>query len=156
PGGAQEQRERRATGGPTPPAHAAPPRGPLFAEESEAALQVRVTDGAVHVDDALFEALEQIQVERPLVDDVADLHADPIPEQWQDVRQGIHRAVDGLAETVPHGQRFEEGHDHVRAGADAPDAEGLAEVLTALENAEDVLGGVEQAADSGRAVDEEA
>src|SRR5215470_1701466 len=31
--------------------------------EAEAALQIRVTDGAVHVDHAFFEALEEIQVQ---------------------------------------------------------------------------------------------
>src|SRR2546425_1658321 len=38
---------------PTP----APPPRPLFADQAEPALQVCVTDGAVHVDHALFEAL---------------------------------------------------------------------------------------------------
>src|SRR5439155_10406026 len=52
------QPQRRAAGGPAPTPHAAWPRGPLLAAEACAALQECVTDSAVHVDQAPFEALE--------------------------------------------------------------------------------------------------
>src|SRR5438094_2908362 len=150
------QPQRRAAGGPGPAPHAACPPRPLLAAEAFAALQKRVTDGAVHVDHALLEALEQVEVERPLVHDVAHLHAEPVPEERQEIRERVEGGVDGLAHPVAHRQRLEKRHDHVRPGPNAPDTERLPEVLAALEDAEDVLGRVEQAADTGGAVEEQA
>src|SRR5215470_8404582 len=152
---------RRANPSAVPPAaqlrHLTPhlPSRPLFADQAEPALQVGVTDGAVHVDHALFEALEEVQVERALVDDVANPHGEPIDER-QEVRQRVHRCVHGLADAVADGQRLQEGDDHVGARSHAPEAQRLTEVFAALEDAKDVLGRIEEAADAGRAVDQKA
>src|SRR6267142_276559 len=140
----------------SPPRHAGPLPRPLFAAETFAALQVRVTDGAVHVQRALFEALEQVQVERALVDDVAHLHAQAVPDERQDVGERVHRTVDRLPDAVADRQRLQERHDDVPAGSRAVDTQRLSEVFTALQNTEHVLGRIEETPDARRAVDEEA
>src|SRR5882724_3180153 len=95
--------------------------GPLFAAETFAALQVRVTDGAVHVDHALFEALEQVQVERALVDDIAHLHGQPVPDERQEVGERVHQTVDRLSDPVADRQRLQERHDDIPTGLHAID-----------------------------------
>ena len=114
-----------------------------------------MTNRAVHVDDALLESLEQLEVQRPVVDRVSDLHAETDPEERQHIRERIHDAVDGLADPVAHGQRLHERQDEIGPGPHAPDAEGLSEVLSTLLDPP-VLRRVEQPADAGRAVDQEA
>src|SRR5437867_12207094 len=125
-----------APAAPRQPTPRAPGR-PLLADQAEAALQIRVTDSTVHVDHALFEALEQIQVERPLVHDVADLHPEPVPEERQEPGQRVHEPVHRLADAIANAERFEERHDDVRTRGDPIEAERLAEVLTALHEPED-------------------
>src|SRR5438034_9919919 len=80
----------------------------LFLAEAFAALQVGVTDGAVHVDRALFEALEQVQVERSLVDDVAHLHTHAVPDERQEIGERFHQTVDRLADPLTDRQRLQE------------------------------------------------
>src|SRR5947208_138758 len=118
------------------------------------ASEIAVPHGAVQVDYALFEALEQVEIQRALVQQVAGLHADPRPDPREIIGQGIHRSVDGLADSVTHGHRPEERHDQVRARPDAPHAKRLAEVLAALLDPP-VLCRVEETADAERAVDQE-
>src|SRR3989442_1481252 len=84
------------------------------------ASEIAVSHGAVHVDHALLEALEQVEVQRAVVHRVAGLHTHPCPEERQHVGQRIHRPVDGLADPVTHRQRREERQDQARAGPAAP------------------------------------
>src|SRR5256885_5075091 len=129
---------------------------PVLLDELLSALQIPVADCAVHVDHALLEPLEEVVVERAIVERVACLHAETIPEERQEVAQWVHEPVHGLADAVTNGQRLHERQDEIGPGARAPETERLAEVLAALVDAPVVLGRVEQAADAGRAVDEEA
>src|SRR5213596_1853893 len=116
--------------------------------------EIAVSHGAVHVDHALLEALEQVEVKRAVGHRVAGLHTHPYPEERQHAGQRIHRPVDGLADPVTHRQRREERQDQVRAGPCAPDAKRLAEVLAALLDLP-VLRSVEEPADAEGAVYQE-
>src|SRR2546425_760523 len=127
----------------------------LFLDQLLPAPEIAVTDRAVHVDDALLESLVQLEVQRPVVDRLTDLQAETDPEERQHVGERIHDAVDGLADPIAHGQRLHERQDEIGAWPHAPDAEGLSEVLSTLLDPP-VLRRVEQPADAGRAVDQEA
>src|SRR2546425_889893 len=118
------------------------------------ASEIAVSHGAVHIDHALLEALEQVEVQRAIVQRVAGLHAPPCPEKRKHVGERIHRAVDGLADPVTHRQRREERQDQVRGGPCAPDAKRLAEGLAALLGLP-VLCSVEEPADTEGAGDQE-
>ena len=111
--------------------------------------------GAVHVDHALLEALEELEVERAVVHGVLDLHEQTRVEERHEVRHRVQETVDTLADAVANRQRLEERQDEERTRADAVEAESLAEVFTALLDAL-VLRDVEQAADADRAVEQEA
>src|SRR3972149_861803 len=79
--------------------------GPLLLDELLPATEVAVAHGAVHVDHALLETLEELEVQRAVVDGVTDLHPEAVPDERQHVAQRIHRAVHGLADPVTDGQR---------------------------------------------------
>src|SRR3990172_11137537 len=132
------------------------PRGQrptLFLDQLLPASEVAVPHSAVHVDHALLEALEEIEVERPVVPGAPGRHAEPGPEERQEVGQRVHQTVDALADAVTDRQRLEQRQDQVRAGAGAPDGPRLAEGLLALLDVP-VLRGVEETADAERAVDQ--
>src|SRR5882724_477536 len=120
------------------------------------ALEIPVPYGAVEIDRGLFEALEEVQVERAVVDGVSDLHPDPVPDERQDVAQRVHRAVHAVADAVAHGQRRQERQDQVRPRPQAPLAQRLTEVHLGLLEAELLLGDVEEPPDTQGAVDQEA
>src|SRR5882724_3727227 len=131
------------------------PRPPtLFLDQLLPAAEIAVSDGAVQVDDAFLEALEQLEVQGAIVDHIAHFHADSGPDERQDVGKRIHDAIDTPADPVADRHRLQEGHDEVGAGAHAPDPQRLPEVFSALLESP-VFGRVEEAADAGRAVDQE-
>src|SRR5262245_1142153 len=119
----------------------------LLLDQLLPAPEVAVSDGAVQIDDALLEALEQLEVQRAIVDDLAQLEADPGPEERDEVGERIHQAVDASADPVADRHRLHERHDEVRAGAHPPDSERLPEVLAALP-APPVLSRIEQYPDA--------
>src|SRR5262249_1341191 len=127
----------------------------LLLDQLLPAPEVAVSDGAVQIDDALLEALEQLEVQRAIVDDLAQLEADPGPEERDEVGERIHQAVDASADPVADRHRLHERHDEVRAGAHPPDSERLPEVFAALLDPP-VLRRIEQSPDAERAVDHEA
>src|SRR6185369_2496625 len=119
------------------------------------ALEVEVPDRAVQVDRGLLDALEQIVVQRAVVDRVADLHGQAGRDERDEVADRIDGQVDTHADAVTHRGRREHRQHEVRPGSGAPRAEGLAEVLVARSNAPVILGGIEETAHARRAVDEE-
>src|SRR5262249_7844760 len=135
----------------------APERSRLLAavDEVVAALQIAVAHGAVHVDGRLLEALVEIEVQRAVVDRVADLHGEPIPDERQHVAQRIHRPVHPVADAVAHGERWQERQDQVWPRSQSPLAERLAEIDLGLLQPELLLGDVPEPAEPERAVDEE-
>src|ERR1043166_5153935 len=101
----------------------------LFLDHLLPALQVEVPHRAVQVDRRLFHALEQLVVQRPIVDGLAALHPELVPEERNKIVERIHGAVDPPADTIAHGHRAEERHPQIGPGTRAPHAERLAEVL---------------------------
>src|SRR5256885_10008696 len=89
-------------------------------------------DGAVHVDDALLESLEELEVEGAVVHGLLDFQEQPGPEERHEVGHRIQRAVDGLADPVANRQRLEERQYEERSSVHAIEAERLPEVLAAL------------------------
>src|SRR2546427_12277754 len=104
----------------------------LLLDDLLPASEIAVSHGAVHIDHALLEALEQVEVQRAIVQRVAGLHAPPCPEKRKHVGERIHRAVDGLADPVTHRQRREGRQGPGRARARAPGAPRVAAGLAGL------------------------
>src|SRR5205823_133156 len=104
----------------------------LLSDELLPALQIPMPDRAVHVDDALLEALEKLEVERAIVDGLLDLQEEPRVEERHEVGHRIQGAVDRLADAVADGEWFHEREDQERPGPDAVEPQRLPEVLTAL------------------------
>src|SRR5215510_6182736 len=126
----------------------------LLLDHLLAASKIAVSHGTVEIDDAFLEALEQLEVQRAIVDDLAELEAEPRPDERDEVRQRVHQAVDTPADPVPDRHRLQERHDEVRAGAHPPDAERLPEVFPAFLDSP-VFRRVEQPSDPEGAVDQE-
>src|SRR5262244_826676 len=127
----------------------------LLLDQLLPASEIAVSDGAVEIDDTLLEALEQLEVQRAIVDDLAQLEADPGPEERDEVGARIHQAVDAPSNPGGDRHRLHDCHDEVRARAHPPDSKCLPEVFAALLDPP-VLRRIEQSADAERAVDHEA
>src|SRR2546422_7251022 len=124
-----------------------------FLDHVVPALEIEMPHRAVEVDRRLFDAREEVEVQRPIVDGVSRLHTD-LAQERDVVRQRVHRAVHALADAVANGRRSEQRQDEIRTGRDAPEAERLTEVF--LARAEPgALAGVEQPAETERAVEHE-
>src|SRR2546425_5487970 len=127
----------------------------LLLDLSLALVQVKVADGAVEVERRFLHALEGLQIERPLVEDVFGLLTEG-RGQRNDVADRVH----GDVEHVPHAVAEREGRQQrqhqVAALLPAPHAERLPGVLVALLDAELILGDVSHARPSERGADEEA
>src|SRR6185503_17203402 len=128
----------------------------LLFDQLLSSLQIAVPDGTVHVDHALLKPLEEVVVERALVDRITDLHPEAIPDERQDVAEGVHEAIDELADAVPYRQGLHERQHEVGTRPASPHAQRLAEVLTALLDAPEILRQIEEAANARGAVDQEA
>src|SRR5215470_9899270 len=126
----------------------------LLLDQLLPASEIAVSDGAVEIDNTFLEALEQLEVQRAIVDDLAELEADASPDERDEVGQRVHQAVDPSADPVPDRHWLHERHDEVGTGAHPPDAERLPEVFPALLDPP-VLRRVEQPADPEGAVDQE-
>src|SRR2546422_2511074 len=110
----------------------------LLLDLSLALVQVEVADGAVEVERPFLHALEGLQIERPLVEDVFGLLAEGCGQR-NDVTDRVH----GDVEHVPHAVAEREGRQQrqhqVAALLPAPHAERLSGVLVALLDAELIL-----------------
>src|SRR5439155_22660756 len=107
-------------------------RSGLLLDELLPALQVAVADGAVHVDHALLEALEELEVERTVVHGLLDLEDETDGDERHEVGRRVEEAVDALPDAVADRHRLEERQDEEGARAVAVEAERLAEIFTAL------------------------
>src|SRR5213593_2907610 len=73
----------------------------LFLDHLLPALQVEVPHRAVQVDRRLFHALEQLVVQRTIVDGFADLQPELVKEERNEIVERIHQAIDAPADAVP-------------------------------------------------------
>src|SRR5262249_38195941 len=126
----------------------------LFLEHLLPALQVEVPHRAVQVDRRLFHALEELVVQRAVVDGFTDLHADLVRKVRDEIVERIHRAVHAPADPVPDCHWSDERYYEIRTGPEAPDAERLTEVFPARLEVPG-LGRVEEAPKPERAVNHE-
>src|SRR3989441_4959364 len=115
--------------------------------------RIEMPHRAVEVDRRLFDAREEGEDQRPIVDGVSRLHTDLAKERHV-VGRGVRRAVHALADAVANGRRSEQREDDIRTGRDAPEAERLTEVFLARAEPGD-LARVEQPAETERAVEHE-
>src|SRR5205807_8651468 len=121
-----------------------------------ATLEVAVADRAVQVDRRVLESLEEVEVQRALVELVARAHGESVREEGDVVVQWAHGSVDGEADTVTDGQRGQEGQHQVRTGPRSPLAEGLPKIRLLGFKLEFLLGHVEDTTNTQVRVDEEA
>src|SRR2546427_11299737 len=120
-----------------------------------ALVQVEVADGAVEVERPFLHALEGLQIERPLVEDVFGLLAEG-RGQRNDVADRVHGDVEHAPHAVAEREGRQQRQHQVAALLPVPHAERLYGVLVALLDAELILGDVGHARPSERGVDEEA
>src|SRR5436305_13453093 len=95
----------------------------LLLDQLLPASEIAVSDGAVEIDDAFLETLQQLEVQRAIVDDLAELQADSGPDERDEVGHGIHQTVDASADPITDRHRLHERHDQVPARASPPDSE---------------------------------
>src|SRR5436190_24208770 len=124
-------------------------------DRSMAPLEVAVTDGAVELEHAVLDVLEDLEVQGPLVDLLHDGHPGR-REERRDVPERIQQTVNAVADTVTDGEWLEGGEHEVRSGAEAVYSECLAGVGVALVDVELRLRDVEEADDTDRRVHAEA
>src|SRR4029453_1497269 len=79
--------------------------------------KVAVADGAVQVDDAFFQPLEQLQVQRAVVDHLCRLHAEADPDRWTNPGKRVHERVDAPPDPVADGHRLQQRQDQIRPGS---------------------------------------
>src|SRR5881409_3683323 len=125
-------------------------RVPLL-DRAAAPLQIAVADGAVEVEDAVLDVLEDLKVERALVDLLDDRQSRRCKERY-DVPEWIQQAVDAVPDAVPDGEGRQRGEHEVGSGTEAIDAERLAGIGVALLDVELRPRDVEEADDSDRRV----
>src|SRR5213080_155392 len=100
-------------------------------DRAAAPLQVAVANGAVEVEDAVLDVLEDLKVERALVDLLDDRNPRRRQERC-DVAEWIQQAVDAVPDAVPNGEGLQRGKHQVGPGTETIDAEGLAGIGVAL------------------------
>src|SRR5262249_20198281 len=127
-----------------------------FLDQASAALQIAVAHRAVEIDGRLLDALEEIEVERAIVDGVAHLHGEGVGEERDVVVERVHGAVRTVADAIAHGEGRQEGQHEVRPGPYAPDSQRLAEVGTLPLQPHLLPCDVEQPTDAEGGVDDEA
>src|SRR5215470_10618715 len=125
---------------------------PLFSDRCGASLEVSVSHRAVEIDDRLFHALETVEIERALVDDINRENAEARAPRSRPAER-IHEAVDDSAGSVADRCRRHQRKNEVRAALRAPNGQRLAEIFVGLLEAEVVLGDIEKADVTDRAVD---
>src|SRR4030095_15797330 len=102
------------------------------------------------------DALEEVEIERAIVDGIADLHGEGGGPEGDVVVERVDGSVDPGADAVTHGERRHEGQHEVRSRRSAPDAEGLAEVGPLELEPHFLARAIEEPADAQGGVDEEA
>src|SRR5207247_2263293 len=123
--GQSAEAQQEGTGdaaGPRPP-RAGETTGPLaaFLDQAIAALQIAVADRAVEIDRRLFDALEEIEVERAIVDGIAHLHGEGGGPEGGVVVERVDRPVDPRADAVTAGERRGAGEHEVRSRPGNPE-----------------------------------
>src|SRR5438552_5438077 len=124
-------------------------------DRSMAPLEVAVTDGAVELEHAVLDVLENLEVQGSLVDLLHDRHP-ARREERHEVPERIEQTVHAVPYAVTDGERLEGGEHQVRSRAEAVYAECLAGVGVALVHVELRLRDVEEADDTDRRVHAEA
>src|SRR5262245_2610352 len=156
PGNSTDGRARRGWGSSTPVACWGCWSRSLLPDQPLPTLQVGVADRGVEIHRGLLDALERLQGERPIIDDVDDLHEQASGDEPHEVAQRIHGAVHRDTDAVADGHGRQERQDQVGPRPHPPDAERLPEVLPARLDVPFLLGHVPEAADSDCGIDEEA
>src|SRR5207247_2622513 len=105
-------------------------------DRAAAPLQIAVANGAVEIEDAVLDVLEDLEVERALVDLLDDRRSHRREERC-DVAEWIQQAVDAVPDAVPDGERCQRGEHEVGSGTEAIDPERLAGIGVALLDVED-------------------
>src|SRR5437867_6603233 len=100
-------------------------------DRAPAPLQIAVANGAVEIEHAVLDVLEDLKVERALVDLLDDRHRRR-REERRDVAEWIHQAVDAVPDAVPDGEGFQRGEHEVGSGTQAIEPERLAGIGVAL------------------------
>ena len=85
-----------------------------------ATLEVAVADRAVQVDRRVLESLEEVEVQRALVELVARAHGESVREEGDVVVQRTHGPIHNIADPVPHGQGRQEREHQIRTGPGTP------------------------------------
>src|SRR6266436_3601746 len=96
-----------------------------------APLKIAVANGAVEVEDAVLDVLEDLEVERALVDLLDDRRPHRREERC-DVAEGIQQAVDAVPDAVPDGEGPQRGEHQIGSLPEAIDPERLAGIGVAL------------------------
>src|SRR2546425_1533185 len=120
-------------------------------DRAAAPLKIAVADGAVEVEDAVLDVLEDLKVERALVDLLDDRHPHRREERCGKV-EWIQQAVDAVPDAVPDGERRQRGEHQVGSGTEAIESERLASIGVALFDVELRSGDIEEADDPDRRV----
>src|SRR5437870_9008122 len=94
-------------------------------DRAAAPLQIAVANGAVKIEDAVLDVLEDLEVERALVDLLDDRRPRGRDERC-DVAEWIQQAIDAVPDAVPDGQRCQRGEHEVGSGTEAIDRARLA------------------------------
>src|SRR5207247_2191122 len=115
-------------------------------DRAAAPLKIAVANGAVEVEDAVLDVLEDPEVERALVFLLDDRRPHRREERC-DVAEWIQQAVDAVAYAVPDGERRQRGEHQVGSGTEAVDPERLAGIGVALLDVELRPCDVEEAGD---------
>src|SRR5262245_9408393 len=131
-------------------------RGVRLLDRATAPLEVAVPDGAVEIEHAVLDVLEDLEVERALVHLLHDRDRSRGEERDEHVPQWIEYAIHAVADAVTDGQRLERREHEVRPGPEAVHAERLAGVGIALLDVKRALRDVDEADHTDRGVHAEA
>src|SRR5437667_11470832 len=121
-----------------------------------ATLEVAVADRAVQGDRRVLESLEEVEVQRALVELVARAHGESVREEGDVVVQWAHGPIHNIADPVPHGQGRQEREHQIRTGPGTPLPERLPEIRLLGLKLEFLLGYVEEAPTAQGRVDQDA